>query len=637
MSLNVELLEQSFDRIKPCADEFVASFYENLFIAYPEVRPLFANTEMEKQQKKLLNALILVVENLRNPSALEPVLNALGARHVGYGSLPQQYPAVGQTLLLTFEQYLQDDWTPELKQAWADAYEAITAQMLQGVDNVHPEAERSPNGTLSQPEIPPVPPTAVAPIESSSLESGDSSVAHTPLTPIIREERTTIALSEQSLELLESSFEKIKPRAEAFAASFYDNLFQAYPEVKPMFGRVDMAQQQQKLLSALVLVVENLRNPDVLGAVLNALGERHVGYGTLPQQYPAVGKALLLTFEQYLQDDWTPQLKKAWTDAYGTITAQMLQGVPQASVQATPVSEADRVQSAVAPEEAISTSPEPQVRFRRRRRRLQEFQTKFNQAGKAFPRRIFKQSIEVFWSAPVWSVAAIAVVTWIGILVVAGENTLIAKVVEGADTIGLILALVLFIKETPDRRKQFHYQAWGTIDAAHGVKVSYARILALQDLNEGGVPLRGLDAPGAELVAIQLPNANLSNAHLHEADLSNADLNRADLSNANLRQAKLVSANLSYANLSFAQLTRANFSSANLSHANLICSDLSSANLSGANLRNASLSGANLAGAYLTGANLKGAKVSVSELNVAFLEGATLPDGSKYKAESPVS
>jgi hypothetical protein len=31
MSLNVELLEQSFDKIKPSADEFVASFYEKLF------------------------------------------------------------------------------------------------------------------------------------------------------------------------------------------------------------------------------------------------------------------------------------------------------------------------------------------------------------------------------------------------------------------------------------------------------------------------------------------------------------------------------------------------------------------------------------------------------------------------------
>lgn len=41
MSLNVEILEQSFDKVKPRANEFAASFYENLFQDYPEVKPLF--------------------------------------------------------------------------------------------------------------------------------------------------------------------------------------------------------------------------------------------------------------------------------------------------------------------------------------------------------------------------------------------------------------------------------------------------------------------------------------------------------------------------------------------------------------------------------------------------------------------
>ncbi|MFB2892815.1 globin, partial [Aerosakkonemataceae cyanobacterium BLCC-F50] len=70
MSLNVELLEQSFEKIKPHAHEFVVSFYENLFAANPEVKPLFAQTDMTNQYKKLLNSLVLVVENLRQPENL---------------------------------------------------------------------------------------------------------------------------------------------------------------------------------------------------------------------------------------------------------------------------------------------------------------------------------------------------------------------------------------------------------------------------------------------------------------------------------------------------------------------------------------------------------------------------------------
>lgn len=266
MSLNVELLEQSFEGIKPCAEEFVAGFYENLFAAHPEVKPLFANTEMEKQQKKLLNALVLVVENLRNPEVLGAVLNSLGARHVGYGAIAQYYPAVGTALLLTFEQYLQGDWTSEHKKAWTDAYGAIAAQMLQGTGSANTEQISDlPTATpVAEPANPP---------------------------EIAAEEIPALAVSELPVELLERSFAKIKPHAQEFVASFYENVFQTHPELKPLFAHVEMAKQQSKLLNALVLVVENLRNPGALSPVLNSLGARHVGYGSLPQQYPAIGKA----------------------------------------------------------------------------------------------------------------------------------------------------------------------------------------------------------------------------------------------------------------------------------------------------------------------------------------------------------
>ncbi|MEG3841044.1 globin family protein [Microcoleus sp. herbarium14] len=134
MSLNVELLEQSFEQIKPRANDFVASFYENLFAAHPEVKPLFAHTNMVEQRKHLIAALVLVIQNLRKPEVLGKALKTLGAKHVGYGTIPQHYPAVGEALLTTFEQYLQQDWTIEVKQAWVDALTAITALMLNGAE-----------------------------------------------------------------------------------------------------------------------------------------------------------------------------------------------------------------------------------------------------------------------------------------------------------------------------------------------------------------------------------------------------------------------------------------------------------------------------------------------------------------------
>lgn len=134
MSLEVKLLEESFEKIKPQANEFVDSFYENLFEANSETKPLFANTRMEAQKQKLLASLVLVIENLQSPELLNDSLKGLGARHVQYGALPQHYPLVGNALLTTFEQYLKDEWTPEVKQAWVDAYDVIAKIMLDGAD-----------------------------------------------------------------------------------------------------------------------------------------------------------------------------------------------------------------------------------------------------------------------------------------------------------------------------------------------------------------------------------------------------------------------------------------------------------------------------------------------------------------------
>ena len=132
--LQVELLEQSFEKIRPQTNEFADSFYKNLFTDYPAAKSLFANTDMATQSHKLLMSLVFVVENLRNSDALTETLKGLGTRHVQYGALPEHYPLVGNSLLKTFEQYLGDDWTDEVKQAWLDAYWVITKIMLQGAD-----------------------------------------------------------------------------------------------------------------------------------------------------------------------------------------------------------------------------------------------------------------------------------------------------------------------------------------------------------------------------------------------------------------------------------------------------------------------------------------------------------------------
>ncbi len=123
--------------------------------------------------------------------------------------------------------------------------------------------------------------------------------------------------------LVQQSFAKVVPISEAAAVIFYDRLFEVAPSVKPMFP-ADMSEQRKKLMATLAVVVGGLGNLQSILPAASALAKRHVGYGAKAEHYPVVGSALLWTLEKGLGESWTPEVKDAWTAAYGTLSGFMI-------------------------------------------------------------------------------------------------------------------------------------------------------------------------------------------------------------------------------------------------------------------------------------------------------------------------
>ena len=132
MTLQIELLESSFQALVPQGEAFVTAFYDRLFTSFPQTRAFFAATDMFEQRKKLQQSLALIVQHMQHPEVLGDMLRELGQRHVTYGVRPEHYPIVGAVLLETFADFLGERWTPEYHDAWAQAYEAICSIMLEG-------------------------------------------------------------------------------------------------------------------------------------------------------------------------------------------------------------------------------------------------------------------------------------------------------------------------------------------------------------------------------------------------------------------------------------------------------------------------------------------------------------------------
>ncbi|TCT08009.1 globin family protein [Aquabacter spiritensis] len=137
------------------------------------------------------------------------------------------------------------------------------------------------------------------------------------------------------VELIQSSFAKVAPMSEQAAGLFYGRLFEIAPEVKPMF-RGDIAEQGRKLMGTLAVVVKGLSNLDAVVPVAQVLAKRHVAYGVKDEHYAPVGAALLWTLEQGLGPDFTPEVKDAWTQAYGLLSTVMIAAAAE-PVPAEPV------------------------------------------------------------------------------------------------------------------------------------------------------------------------------------------------------------------------------------------------------------------------------------------------------------
>lgn len=130
----IALIQDSFEKVQPIADVAARLFYSRLFVIAPQTRALFPgdsdSAPMAEQGKKLMATLGAVVAGLRDLDAMLPVAGALARRHVDYGVQPEHYAPVGEALLWTLEQGLEDAFTTETKAAWAKAYGALSSAMI---------------------------------------------------------------------------------------------------------------------------------------------------------------------------------------------------------------------------------------------------------------------------------------------------------------------------------------------------------------------------------------------------------------------------------------------------------------------------------------------------------------------------
>ena len=128
------LIKDSFGMVAPIADQAAQIFYARLFELDPSLQRLFAHTDMAAQRKNLMQTLTVVVKSIDKLDTIVPAVQALGARHAGYGVTPAMFATVGQALIDTLSVGLGDAFTPDCRNAWVDAYQILSTVMIDAME-----------------------------------------------------------------------------------------------------------------------------------------------------------------------------------------------------------------------------------------------------------------------------------------------------------------------------------------------------------------------------------------------------------------------------------------------------------------------------------------------------------------------
>lgn len=144
----------------------------------------------------------------------------------------------------------------------------------------------------------------------------------------------TIPIGAASIALVRHSFARVQPAAQLAASRFYAHLFEAHPELRPLF-KGDLQAQGAKLMEMLATAIDLLTRPWGLAPVLRRLGERHAGYGVQPGHYRAVGTALIKALQDTLGPEFGPEERRAWGHVYGRISEAMQMAAASSALLAT--------------------------------------------------------------------------------------------------------------------------------------------------------------------------------------------------------------------------------------------------------------------------------------------------------------
>ena len=141
--LQLRIVQETFAKIENHLEQFSALFYERLFQIDPGTRPLFhSDVKLQHTFAKVLGEVIIL--RLRSliflPATAKATAAAIipgaywsGRLHHGYGVSPGHFETMKRALIDALRHQLGAEFTEDVKEAWSQAYDILSAAMQKGL------------------------------------------------------------------------------------------------------------------------------------------------------------------------------------------------------------------------------------------------------------------------------------------------------------------------------------------------------------------------------------------------------------------------------------------------------------------------------------------------------------------------
>ena len=139
--MNISLLRESFQALKPHSTEVMEYFYGEVFDRHPLTKTWLNTATLDKRNRVHANILAHVVEFIEDKEHVTDYLRKIGKSYAKSGSEPEHFQWIAEALLATFSYYFDGQWTPELKQSWTRVFELMEKEISAGMKTENRQVE----------------------------------------------------------------------------------------------------------------------------------------------------------------------------------------------------------------------------------------------------------------------------------------------------------------------------------------------------------------------------------------------------------------------------------------------------------------------------------------------------------------